>query len=229
MKAMILAAGRGERLRPLTDRIPKPLIPVRGKPLIRWHLEKLSAAGITEIVINVSHLGDQIEREIQDGTTPGMLISWSREREPLETAGGIALVLETLGESPFLLVNADVFSDFIYADLTGKPWNSGINGDLGHLVLVPNPEFNPGGDFSLIGDRVGTTQTPRYTYAGIAVLSPSMFHGVPVGTKAPLGPLLRKAAGADRLNGELHRGLWSDVGTPERLALIEESHGKSNP
>ena len=224
MKAMILAAGRGERLRPLTDTLPKPLVGVRGKPLIEWHLERLAAAGIRAVVINVSHLAEQIVSALGDGSRWGVSITWSREEQPLETAGGIAAARAQLGEAPFLLVNADVHCEYPFAALAGLD----LGGLLGHIVLVPNPPFRPQGDFSLAAGKVGNiagnpgeNQTaPRYTYSGIGVISPAMVDGVVPGSKAPLAPLLRQAAAAGRLGGEVYTGLWSDVGTPERLAEL---------
>ncbi len=218
MKAMILAAGRGERLRPLTDTLPKPLIEVRGKPLIGWHLERLAAAGFRDVVINVSHLGDLIESAIGDGRRWEVTISWSREAAPLETAGGIAHALSLLGAEPFLLVNADVYCEVPFAALRQIQ----LGGRLGHLILVPNPPFRPEGDFSLTAGRVGNLPSPRYTYSGISVLAPGMVDGVRPGTKAPLAPLLRDAAAGDLLSGELYRGFWNDVGTPERLAELNQ-------
>jgi MurNAc alpha-1-phosphate uridylyltransferase len=220
MKAMILAAGRGERMRPLTDTLPKPLIPVRGKPLIEWHLERLAAAGLREIVINVSHLGEKIVTALGDGNRWGLTIAWSCEAQPLETAGGIATARAMLGEGPFLLVNADVYCDFPLAKLAALD----LGGLLGHIVLVPNPAFRPGGDFSLAAGKVGNLDAPRYTYSGIGVLRASLVDGVAPGSKAPLAPLLRKAAADGRLGGEVHAGLWSDVGTPQRLAELDREH-----
>lgn len=216
MKAMILAAGRGERMRPLTDTLPKPLIPVRGRPLIEWHLHRLAQAGVSEIVVNVSHLGEKIVKALGDGRRWGLAIEWSREQEPLETAGGIATARSLLGESPFLLVNADVYCDVPFARLAALD----LGGLLGHIVMVPNPAFRPDGDFSLAAGKVGNLDAPRYTYAGIGVLRPAMVDGVAPGSKAPLAPLLRQAAAAGRLGGEVHTGQWSDVGTPERLAEL---------
>lgn len=215
---MILAAGRGERLRPLTDTIPKPLIPVRGKPLIDWHLERLAAAGFRDIVINVSHLGTLIETALGDGRRWGVTIAWSREAVALETAGGIVHALALLGPDPFLLVNADVYCEVPLANLR----EIDLGKRLGHLVLVPNPPFRPEGDFSLRNGRVENLAAPRYTYAGIGVFSPSILKNVPRGLKFPLAPLLRRAADDEMLGGELYRGYWNDAGTPERLAEINQ-------
>lgn len=216
MKAMILAAGRGERLRPLTDRVPKPLIEVRGKPLIAWHLERLAAAGFREIVINVAHLAWQIEDALADGAKWGLKIHWSREGQALETAGGIAFARALLGEAPFLLVNADIRCDYPFDALRDFE----LGGRLGHIVLVPNPRFRADGDFSLVDGMVGNLPAPRYTYSGIAVFDPRIAADVVPGTKAPLAPLMRMAAGNGRLGGELYTGYWNDVGTPERLAEL---------
>lgn len=218
MKAMLLAAGRGERLRPLTDRLPKALVRAGGKPLLEWHLERLAAAGVREVVINVSHLGEQVAAYAGDGARWGLAIAWSREAEPLETAGGIAQARPLLGAAPFLLVNADVYCEVPFSRLL----RLGLGERLAHLVLVPNPAHRPQGDFSLRGDAVGNAGTPRYTYAGVAVVSPSLVAGVAQGDKAPLAPLLRVAADRGLLGGELYQGRWQDVGTAERLAELEK-------
>lgn len=216
MKAMILAAGRGERLRPLTERTPKPLLEAGGKALIDWHLERLAAAGCREAVINVAHLAEQVLAHVGDGARYGMRIAWSREAEPLETAGGIAKARALLGDAAFLLVNSDIYCEY---DLSGlKGLSLGTN--LAHIVLVPNPAHHPQGDFTLDAGVVGNGRAPRYTYAGVAVMSPAIVAGVRAGDKAPLGPLLRQAAGEGRLSGELFRGAWTDVGTADRLAEL---------
>ena len=215
---MLLAAGRGERMRPLTDRIPKPLVEVAGKPLLEHHLERLARAGFREAVINVSHLAEQITSRFGDGGRHGISIAWSREAEPLETAGGIAQARALLGPAPFLLVNADVWSDYDYARLR----DYGLGEALSHLVLVPNPSQHPQGDFTLERGAVGNAPSPRYTYAGIAVLSPRLVQDVVEGQKAQLAPLWRAAADRGRVTGELHEGTWSDVGTAARLAELEQ-------
>jgi MurNAc alpha-1-phosphate uridylyltransferase len=217
MKAMILAAGRGERLRPLTDRVPKPLLEAGGKPLIGWHLERLAAAGCREVVINVSHLGERIVERLGDGAAWGLRLAFSREPEPLETAGGMALARRLLGPDPFLLVNGDVYCEVDLARLRRVE----IGERLAHLVLVPNPPHHPAGDFTLDAGRIGNAAAPRYTYAGIAMIAPALFAGVAAGSKAQLAPLLRTAAERRLVSGELFAGTWLDVGTVERLSALE--------
>lgn len=219
MKVMILAAGRGERLRPLTERTPKPLVEVGGETLLGRHLARLASAGFGHAVINVSHLAEQVVARFGAGAPPGIRIDWSREAEPLETAGGIAQARTLLGPEPFLLVSADIWCDFDFSRL--KDFR--LEARLAHLVLVPNPPFHPAGDFTLedglIGDGPGRYDT-RYTYAGISVLSPRLVDGVAAGSKAQLAPLWRAAAGRGEVSGELYEGRWSDVGSPERLAEL---------
>jgi len=217
MKAMLLAAGRGERLRPLTDRTPKALVPVGGKPLIAWHLERLAASGCREAVINVSHLAQKIVDYIGDGKRFGLRIDYSREAEPLETAGGIAQAEPLLGTAPFLLVNADIYCEIDFRRLLDLQ----LGAMLAHLVLIPNPPHRAQGDFSLRARSVGNTGEPRYTYSGVAVMSPGLVKTVKRGDKAPLAPLLRSAADERRISGEVFDGLWQDVGTAERLAELE--------
>jgi MurNAc alpha-1-phosphate uridylyltransferase len=217
MKAMILAAGRGERLRPLTDSLPKPLVQAGGKPLIVWHLERLARAGCREAVINVSHLGDRIVETVGDGSRYGMKISYSREAQPLETAGGIAKALPLLGNDPFLVVNADVYCECDFPRLLGVS----LEERRAHLVLIPNPPHHPAGDFVLSAGWVGNSGEPRYTYAGISVLSPALVAEVASGHKAQLAPLLREAAERRLVSGERYDGVWHDIGTRERLAELE--------
>ena len=217
MKAMLLAAGRGERLRPLTDTVPKALVEAGGKPLIIWHLERLARAGIRDAVINISHLGERIVERLGDGARFGLRLHYSRERERLETAGGIANALELLGRAPFLLVNADVYCECDFARLM----NIQLGERLAHLVLVPNPPHRSKGDFSLADGRLGDAAAPRYTYAGVAVVAPKLVQSVNRGEKAPLAPLLYDAAARGLLGGEVYGGLWQDVGTMERLAELE--------
>jgi N-acetyl-alpha-D-muramate 1-phosphate uridylyltransferase len=212
---MVLAAGRGERMRPLTDHTPKPLLPVRGKPLIVYHLERLRALGVREVVINLAWLGDQIRTELGDGAAWNLAIRYSDEgQQALETGGGIFQALPWLGPRPFLVVNADVFTDLDFASLR-------IADDaLAHLVLVPNPPQHPNGDFGLAAGRVQTQGSPRFTYSGIGLYRPALFDGCSAG-KFPLKPLLDRAIQAGRLRGECYRGLWSDVGTVDRLEALQ--------
>jgi MurNAc alpha-1-phosphate uridylyltransferase len=218
MKAMLLAAGRGERLRPITDRMPKPLVPAGGKPLIAWHLERLAASGCREVVSNVSHLGEQIVEYVGDGRRFGLQVTFSREAQPLETAGGIAQALPLLGAAPFLLVNADTYCEIDFSRLLSHE----LSASLAHLVLVPNPPHRLQGDFSLQRGAIGNEGAPRYTYAGVAVMSPRLVEPVKRGEKAPLAPLLRSAADQRLITGEVFGGLWQDVGTVERLAELEK-------
>jgi len=224
MKAMILAAGRGERLRPLTDTLPKPLVAAGGKTLIAWHLQRLAAAGCRDAVINVSHLGDRIIEHLGDGARYGLHIAYSREREPLETAGGVAQARGLLGTDPFLVLNGDIYCEVDVARLLGVT----LGGRLAHLVLVPNPPHHPAGDFTLERGVIGNAAAPRYTYAGVAVISPALVSGVPPGGKAQLAPLLRAAAEKGLISGELYTGIWQDAGTVERLAELEAQLASRN-
>ena len=223
MKAMILAAGLGKRMRPLTDHCPKPLLPVAGKPLIVHHLNRLARAGISEVVINVSYRAKQIVEALGDGSTYGLHIHYSHEPTPLETGGGIQKALPMLGEQPFLLVNGDVWSDYLPAPTLLK------GDDLAHLVLVNNPRHHPEGDFALNQSRVSTQGTPRLTYAGVGILHPALFAGKSAGAFA-LAPLLKQAMGMKRVSGEHFTGHWVDVGTPERLTTLESllTHGANH-
>ena len=225
MKAMILAAGEGRRMRPLTDVTPKPLLEVSGKPLIEHHITRLGAAGFTEIVVNVSHLGQQLVDFLGDGRQWQVEISISAEQTPLETAGGIIQALPHLGDAPFLLVNGDVFTDYPFAQLRETaPTERGA-----HIVLVPNPEHHPLGDFTLQEGRVGNCPSTQQatgsptaaTYSGIGVYDPAMFHDCVPG-KQPLKPLLDSAIANGALTGELYQGMWEDVGTPERLTALNQ-------
>lgn len=217
MKAMILAAGLGTRMRPLTDHCPKPLLPVAGKPLIVHHLERLAAAGIEEVVINVSYRAEQILQALGDGAAFGVSIAWSRESEPLETGGGLRQALPLLGQAPFLLVNGDVWCDL---DPRGLP---ALGSDLAHLVLVDNPGHHPDGDFHLTAaGRVQANGGPRLTFAGISLLDPALVAARPPGA-FPLAPLLRQAMAAGRVGGTHHHGGWVDVGTPQRLAELDHA------
>lgn len=212
--AMILAAGRGERMRPLTDRTPKPLLAAGGRPLIGHHLAALARAGVREVVINHAHLGAQIEAALGDGAAYGLHIRYSREETALETGGGIFQALPLLGPDPFIVVNGDVWTDITLDRLRLA------DADLAHLVLVDNPAHHPAGDFVLDGDRVRAEGGPRLTFSGIAVYRPALFEGCSPG-RFPLAPLLRAAMAAGRVSGEHHRGRWIDVGTPERLAALD--------
>ena len=215
MKAMILAAGFGKRMRPLTDHCPKPLLPVAGKPLIVHHLERLVAANITQVVINVSYRAEQIMAALGDGTNYGVQIRWSQEATPLETGGGIHQALPLLGNAPFLLVNGDVWCDLDPATLAP------LNGDLAHLVLVNTPTHHPAGDFHLdVNGRVQATGEPRLTFAGFSLIDPALVAAEPPGA-FPLAPLLRRAMTEKRVSGCHHQGEWVDVGTPERLAELD--------
>ena len=239
MKAMILAAGRGERMRPLTDRTPKPLLPVGGKPLIVWHLEKLAAAGLREVVINHAHLGEQIEQTLGDGARWGLRIAYSAEPPgALETAGGIAQALPLLGEQPFLVVNGDVYCDLDFSTFLRSTVEMAKNREADpalpnpaagtHLLFVANPEHHRSGDFSLAGNRVipALADGPTYTYAGIGVYSPALFADVPPGQAMKLRPLLDAAIAAGTLGASLHTGRWVDVGTPQRLAELDQELSK---
>jgi len=211
MKAMILAAGRGERLRPLTDSTPKPLLEVRGKPLIVYHLEALARAGFSEIVINLSWLGEQIRDRLGAGEAFGVRIAYSEEGTALETAGGILKALPLLGER-FVVVNADIFTDYNFSCLREAA-------SAAHLVLVDNPGHNPGGDFGLDGATVINHGESMHTFSGIAQYHRSFFAGLEPGKQA-LAPMLRAAIDRGQVSGELFRGEWTDIGTAERLALL---------
>lgn len=221
MKAMILAAGRGERMRPLTDHTPKPLLQAGGKSLIVWHIERLVCAGITDLVINHAHLGAQIEQALGDGQRFGATIRYSDEGTALETAGGIAFALDLLGEEPFAVVNGDIYCDYDFAQLSALAAQMQRNQDTIHLVLVDNPDHHPAGDFGLQGARV-TDAAPKFTFSGIGVYKPQLFSGIPRGTKAALAPLLREQIALGKVGGEHHDGIWVDVGTPQRLDELDK-------
>lgn len=215
---MILAAGRGERMRPLTDHTPKPLLTVAAKPLIVWHIERLARAGICDLVINHAHLGQQIEDVLEDGARWGVRIRYSREGEgrALDTGGGIFHALPLLGAAPFLVINGDV-----WCDLDPRRLTLGAD-DLVKLVMVDNPPQHPAGDFHLHGGRLSADGEPRLTYSGIGVYHPDLFEGCSAGA-FPLAPLLRLAMRAGRAGGEYHRSRWTDVGTPQRLAELDRT------
>lgn len=216
MKAMILAAGKGERLRPLTLHTPKPLVRAGGVPLIEYHIRALAEAGFSELVINHAWLGEQIEACLGDGSALGVQIRYSPEGEPLETGGGIYRALPLLGDEPFVVVNGDIWTDYSFEGLRCP-----LKG-LAHLVLVNNPAHHPGGDFSLIDGVVRDDLRGALTYSGIAVLSPHLFDGCTAGA-FKLAPLLRKAMEAEQVSGERFDGCWIDVGTHERLAEVERT------
>jgi MurNAc alpha-1-phosphate uridylyltransferase len=218
MKAMILAAGRGERMKPLTDAIPKVLLEVRGKSLVARLIEALARSGIREIVINHAHLGRMIEAALGDGRRFGVAIRYSREAEPLETAGGIAQALPLLGDRPFLVVNGDLFCDFDFSRLVG----TALEQDLAHLVLVANPPHHPQGDFALIGAQVAESGQSKLTFSGIGLYRPELFSTIRSGSKAQIASLLRAAMARGLVSGEVHRGVWHDVGTPARLSALNE-------
>jgi len=211
---MVLAAGRGERLRPLTDTLPKPLVVVGGRPLISWHLAALARAGVREVVVNLSWLGEQLRAALGDGREFGVAIRYSEEGPvPLETGGGILRALPLLGPEPFLVVSADVWTDIDFAGVHLEP------DALAHLVLIPNPPHHPRGDFGLEGELVVSAAHERFTYANVGLYRPEFFAGC-TAVRFPLLEPLNRAIAARRVRGELHRGQWCDVGTPERLAAL---------
>jgi N-acetyl-alpha-D-muramate 1-phosphate uridylyltransferase len=218
---MILAAGRGERMRPLTDHTPKPLLPVAGKPLILWHLEKLAKAGFARIVINHAHLGDQIEELLGDGSAFGVELRYSNEGDPLETAGGIATALSLIEAEIFPVVNGDVFCDYEFSRFAGIMQTMQRGNALAHLVLVDNPAHHPRGDFHLQAGQVHEAGAPRLTFSGIGVYRRGLFAGIEPGKKAPLAPLLKAAMAQGLVAGEHYSGRWVDVGTPERLMSLD--------
>ncbi len=234
MKAMILAAGRGERMRPLTDTMPKPLLQIAGKSLIEYHIEALVKAGITELIINHAWLGEKIEAYLGDGARYGASIHYSPEDQPLETAGGIKQALYFFGDEPFIVLNGDVFTDYPFTRLIASAerllsshssTQSG-NNILAHLVLVNNPVHHSQGDFycidHLIYDQLKAPQTHRYTFSGIACYRPEFFHSITAGRQA-LGPMLRTAMATQQVSGEIYQGDWWDIGTPERLEELNRS------
>ncbi|PLC55413.1 mannose-1-phosphate guanylyltransferase [Pollutimonas nitritireducens] len=227
MRAMILAAGRGERMRPLTDSLPKPLLQVGGKPLIVWHIEKLVAAGITELVVNLSWLGEQIELALGDGGRFGAKIQYSREPQALETAGGIAQALPFFQEQPFLVINGDVWCDWNLAGVEQAA--ASLDGTLlAWLMLVDNPVQHPEGDFQLHSSRLVTDAATHdtavtLTFSGIGIYRPALFQGLVVGQPASLAPLLRQSMAAGKVAGYHYKGQWTDVGTPQRLMQLDEA------
>ncbi len=223
MKAMILAAGHGTRMRPLTDHTPKPLLEVGGKPLIVWHIEKLQKAGFKDIVINIAWLGEQIPEALGDGSAFGVNLHYSDEQQEgaLETAGGIVKALPLLagksGDEPFLVVNGDVWCDLHY-----RHDNPLHENDLAHLILVNNPAHNPEGDFALLKNRVSPDGAKKFTFSGIGYYHPALFNKLSQG-KRPLAPLLRQAMSRHQVSGELFAGDWRDIGTPERLQQLDDA------
>ncbi|MDQ1338659.1 MAG: Mannose-phosphate guanylyltransferase [Campylobacterota bacterium] len=216
MKAMILAAGRGERMRPLTDKTPKPLLKVNSKALIVWHIEKLASLGFSEIIINIAHLGYKIPEALGDGSKWGVTLIYSDEQEcgALESAGGIIKALPLIKEEVFLVVNSDIWCDYEFKS------SFDLGDDLAHLILVPNPEHNPEGDFALNKERVVKDAKQKLTFSGIGYYSAKLFEGLEC-KKTPLAPLLREAIQNNRISGSLYKGKWRDIGTPQRLAEVQ--------
>jgi MurNAc alpha-1-phosphate uridylyltransferase len=218
---MILAAGRGERMRPLTDHMPKPLLEAGGKALIFRHLEKLAAAGFTHVVVNHAHLGAKIEAAVGDGTRWGLSVRYSPETQALETAGGIRQALPLIAARAFAVVNGDVFSDYDYARLATAAMALFRTGMQGHLVLVDNPAHHPHGDFALDDGRVRDAGNPMLTFSGMGAYRADLFEPLAPGAKQALAPLLREQIAQGRVSGEYFSGHWTDVGTPDRLAELD--------
>jgi MurNAc alpha-1-phosphate uridylyltransferase len=231
MKAMILAAGRGERMRPLTDHTPKALLRVGDNYLILMIISALARAGIRDLVINLAHLGEQIATTLGDGAALGVHIEYSwettGETTALETAGGIVYALPLLGDAPFIAVNADVYSDYDFSVLQAAAQRLGTNGPLAHLVLVENPPQHPRGDFGLAAGQVQADAATRHTFSGIGAYHPALFAGVKRGNRARLADVLIAAMSRKQVTGELYRGQWHDVGTPERLTALDEAARKA--
>jgi len=221
--AMILAAGRGERMRPLTDTTPKPLLVAGGKPLIVWQIESLARAGFREIVINAAHLADALMRALADGSRYGVRIHWSREPEPLEPAGGIATAMPLCPEGPLVVVAGDVYTDFDYAALRARADTMALDdaSPRVHLVMVPNPAYHPEGDFALEGSRIHWDGPSRLTFGSLAVYDTALFRELPRGTKLKLLPLLHDWISRGLVSGELYEGPWANVGTPAELARLD--------
>ena len=215
MKAMILAAGRGERLRPLTDETPKPLIKVAGKSLIEYHIDNLASAGIKDIIINTAWLAEKIHQQLGDGSNYGVTIQYSDEGTAMETAGGIINALPLLGNEPFLVVNGDICCDFDFSSLDTLK-----DGIQAHLILVENPDHNPEGDFSLQDELVKNSGETMYTFSGIGIYSTDFFAEQQSGI-SPLAPLIRNKCEENLVSGQLHEGRWTDVGTIERLQELD--------
>lgn len=221
MKAMILAAGRGERMRPLTDHTPKPLLKVGGKPLIVWHIERLAQAGFREIVINHAHLGAHIEQALGNGAQWNVSIQYSPEAVALETAGGIANALPLLGGAAFCVVNGDVFTDYDFSQLKSQAKQVYKGSALAHLVLVNNPPQHPNGDFAITNGLLQNAGTPMLTFSGIGVYQPALFAEIVRGEAAKLAPLIRQAITQGKATAEHYTGIWHDIGTPQRLTELD--------
>jgi MurNAc alpha-1-phosphate uridylyltransferase len=222
MRAIILAAGRGERMRPLTDTVPKPLLVAGGRPLIEWQVAALAAGGFKELVVNHSHLGQMIERALGDGSRLGVSIRYSHEPRALETAGGIAQALPLLGDGPFAVVSGDIHTDFDYGSLAARVREIAREPRAlaAHFVLVDNPPFHPDGDMGL-ADGMVTRAGPRLTYGNIAVFHPAPFREIAAGTSLKLFPWAYRLVEEGRVTGERHSGSWDNVGTPEQLAALD--------
>lgn len=217
MKAMILAAGRGVRMRPLTDTVPKPLVRIHSKPLIQYHIEALAKAGVTEIVINVCHMGGRIRGYLQDGSRFGVHITYSIESQPLEMAGGVIKALPLLGDAPFIVISADIWSDYDYAKLPSQ-----LKG-MAHLVLTDNPPEHPNGDFGLVDGYVTMEDTNRLTFGGIGVYAPELFDGLEVAPMT-IGPILREAIPKKLITGEQFSGRWHNVGSLQQVKALNSSY-----
>ena len=223
MRAMILAAGRGERMRPLTDTTPKPLLPVADTPLIVWHLKRLAQAGFRDVVINHAWLGHLIESRLGNGDQWGLSIRYSAEGTALETAGGIATALPLLGQEPFLVINGDIWCDWDVTQAIQAADLLKARCCLGWLLLVDNPPHHPKGDFGLgEQDLVTLTASPRLTFSGVGVYDPRLFEKLKPGVPAKLAPLLRQEINENKVIGAHHQGIWMDVGTPQRLQELDE-------
>lgn len=227
-KAMILAAGLGQRMRPLTDTLPKPMLPAGGKPLLQYHLEALAAVGVHEVVINLAYLGDKIREFVGTGERFGLNVSYAQEPEPLETAGALLNALPLLGNEPFLLLNGDVWTDYPLEKLAARALTPETDA---HLVLVTNPDFHPAGDFSpnAAGILENNPSREKFTFGGISLIHPRLISSYPnKRSKFPLVEVLRFAIEQSRISAEVYRGNWSDVGTPERLAELDQLLRKNN-
>jgi MurNAc alpha-1-phosphate uridylyltransferase len=227
--AMILAAGRGERLRPLTDTVPKPLLVAGGKPLIVWQIEALARAGFRDIVFNAAHLADKLMAAVGDGSGHGVRIRWSREPEPLEPAGGIATAMPLCPEGPLVVVAGDVYTRFDYASLRARADTMALDeaSPRVHLVMVPNPPYHPRGDFALEGERIHRDGPARLTFSSLAVYDTALFRELPQGVKLKLLPLLHDWISRGLVSGELYEGPWANVGTPDDLRALDQALARS--